>query len=182
MVVEPSPVGFNDQALPTPEKVDLKSLLANPKSLIATRDRQIPLREKWQQPRLHPTAKANVWIATPLLEDATKPRATAAARTGEDPINLRHVEHLQDRGLLDGSAQRGIANRAGQVDDDPGWTGAGNSFVLHRVFANGLSHVVPVDSRDLAPEFHSGDDMDGAGLALPEPQEKSSGTVGDNRA
>lgn len=180
--MEPPSVGFDHQAVPTPEKVNLERLVANPKQLIATWDWQIPLGEKWQQLRLHPTAKSEGWIATPILKDAAKPRAATAAWAGEDPVNLGHVEHLQDRSLLDSSTKRGIADHASQVNDGPRRTGAGYGFMQHHFFAKRRRHVVAANSGDLASEFVGGDDVDSAGLALPKAQEKRGGPVGHHGA
>lgn len=181
IVVVLAPVGFNDESLSWPEKIDLEDLAADPQVLIAQWGGKAAASQQRQQLCLHAAAQTGDGRVTPpILEDEAKKRAATATRAGEDRIDSGDVKDAEDRCLLNRSAQRHLPDDAGYVDDGAGWACAGDGVMDMRVAGERRWGVAATDAGDPAARLDGGDDVNKVGLALPEAEQRSRGAVGDN--
>jgi len=168
VVVIAGPIGFDDEALPAPEKVDLERIKSYLEDRVASWNGNLALGKQRQELCLEAAAKARAWrVAAPVRENPAQQRTAASTRAFENGIDLRNVEQLQNGGLLDSPTQGCLMAFTSEIDNGASGAGAWNGVSRPRLLAQRQRDMSTTYSCDLATGFHRRDDMNSSGRLLP---------------
>lgn len=103
----------------------------------------------------------------PSGENRPEPGRATAAPASENAVHLAHVQHPQDRCLLDEAAQRPLPLTPCEIDQRTGRARTGDPLVSHDLVWRGRTDPMPTDALDLPTCLISPDDIDQDRLLVP---------------
>jgi hypothetical protein len=146
------PVRFDDELLLRPEQIGLNALSPNLQFHVAAGHRQTFFNQKGEESRLEAAAQHRTLHqrTSPRSQNRTQPRCPAPASAREDAIYLFHIQHSQDRCLLDKTPHRAPSDLPSHIDQGSGGSSAWDPAPNFDLVSLRQAHTVPANARDLA--------------------------------